>query len=318
MRRLGSLIAICASASIGASAWAQSPPQGSASSSIEGVIVTAPRISPEAAIHDFVQSLPLSLEPVGKIARWRRPICPIVTGLPSNFGKFVLDQVMRVAAGAGAPLGGEGCQSNVDIVFTSDPQGLMDSVREKSPTLLGYHDVSQTDAISTVNRAVQSWYTTETADIDGTRTIDSGQRNRGVSLFVPPSLMCRTGCTVNFSEAREMHVTGSRLTDTLRSELFHVIITVDLRHIAGMRIGELSNYIALLALVTSRPSQACQPLPSIANLLANGCSKDQRPEELSPYDLAFLRAVYRMDTYASLPDQRSAIVDKIMRDMTPR
>ena len=111
---------------------------------------------------------------------------------------------------------------------------------------------------------------------------------------------------------------GEEALAKVKAGLFHVIITVDLRHIAGMRIGELSNYIALLALVTSRPSQACQPLPSIANLLANGCSKDQRPEELSPYDLAFLRAVYRMDTYASLPDQRSAIVDKIMRDMTPR
>jgi len=288
------------------SAVAQSP-TAQGPTATESVTVTAPSLPPEAAVQAFVKSLAASPEPIGKIARWRTGICPAVAGISTDYGKFVSQRLKEIAAQVGAPVGKQSCKANIDIVFTPAPQVLMDNVRQKHAVLLGYHDTAQAESLATVSHPVQAWYTTETEDYDGYRTIDSAQRNRGVTLFEPPGPGCRTGCTIFLPNAREEHTDTSRLTDTLRSELFHVIITVDLKRIAGVQLGALSDYIALLALVPARSFDNCQNLVSIANLIATGCGGNKKPDALSAYDLAYLHAVYQMDSSASLAQQRSTI-----------
>jgi hypothetical protein len=325
MRQSGPICAIGAAALVlfSVPGWAQSPASKGApqqSSSTESVIVTAPAIPPEAAVESFVKFFAASPPPIGKIARWRSEICPVTVGLPSDYDTFITQRVKSIATRVGAPVGEASCKANVDIVFTPAPQAFMDSVREKRAVLLGYHDTAQAQQVATVTHAIQAWYTTETADYDGTTSIDSAQGNRGVDVFLPPgSPACRTtGCWLHLPEAREEHVAASRLTDTLRSELFHVIVVVDMNRIAGIRLGALADYIAMLALVPTQEFDTCLELLSIANLMAPACDKSKTSDGATAFDLAYLRAVYRMDTSASLAEQRSAIGYKMMQELSSR
>jgi hypothetical protein len=270
------------------------------------VIVTAPKIIPESLLRDFVTAQAAPMQPVGKLARWRVAFCPVVAGLPAAYGAVVLDRVMAVAAEAGAPVGKTGCKPNADIVFSTKPQALLDEVRRKHWELLGYHDTAQSEALAKVSHAVQAWYTTQTVDLSGNKTIDAAQKTKGVWLAAVPDGSCKA-CTFYLPDARESRTQTSRLGDALRSELFHVIVTIDLNKVAGIQLGSLADDIAMQALAPTKSFDACRPVASVTNLTAVGCPAARKADSLSDYDLAYLKSLYRMDPSASLADQTSAI-----------
>ena len=101
---------------------------------IETVTVTAERI-PAEVVRAFVQSyahiVSSSLE---KITRWKKPICVGADGLSAEeLNQFVTNRVQRIATKAGVPVLTFPCRINVEIVFTSDPQGFLDKVRVEGP-----------------------------------------------------------------------------------------------------------------------------------------------------------------------------------------
>jgi hypothetical protein len=60
------------------------------------------------------------------------------------------------------------------VVFTAAPQDLVDDVHKTAPLYLGYHDnESQAERIATVSRPIQSWYTTESLDFNGSTLVDA-------------------------------------------------------------------------------------------------------------------------------------------------
>ena len=109
----------------------------------------------DAAIGNFVDNHS-AISRLGKIARWEDGVCPNVTGLPANFAKFIAKRIRDAATTAGAPVNAdESCKPNIDIVFTTKPQGLLDSIRTKDPVLLGYYDnTSQADEMAKVTRVI--------------------------------------------------------------------------------------------------------------------------------------------------------------------
>ena len=279
----------------------------------ENVTVTAPKPVPEKQLHDFVTSYATASEPVGNMVRWRSGICPAIAGLPPDYGKLIAARVKQLAAEVGAPIGRESCRFNIDIVFTPKPQALLDQVRKAHDVLLGYHDTAEASRLAAVNRPIQAWYTTETEDMDGYRQIDAKQRNQGVSISIQPEI-CR-GCTAFLPFAREERVDASRFGDRLRGELFHVIVIVDTNKIIGMQLGALADQIAVMALAKATAPDDCLEPPSITNLTAARCPKDKRPDAATPYDLAYLTALYHVDSSLSLGEQRSAIQHQMRKTL---
>jgi hypothetical protein len=229
----------------------------------------------------------------------------------------VTQRIKEVAGIIGAPVALEvPCKINVDIVFTSDPQSLLDNVRRNYPILLGYHETAQqAQRIAIVNHVIQAWYVTQTEDVNGMKNLDSAQKNRGVNLSIPPSLLCRTGCQVFVPGAREERIDASRIGDGLRSELYHVIVTVDLRKVSRYQVGPLADYIATLVLSPAQSFDSCQGLLSITNLMSSSCDNSRKANAITEYDIAYLRAIYRMDLSGSLQEQRSAIGYQMEKDL---
>ena len=116
------LAAMAQPAAAPASPEAASPP-------IESVIVTAPNLRDEKVLDNFILGHTVRSSYLGKVGRWKAGICPIVTGLPEAHSKFVAERVRQVANQVGAPVAAAGCKSNIDIVFTLNPQVLMDQVK---------------------------------------------------------------------------------------------------------------------------------------------------------------------------------------------
>jgi len=306
MKNFAIALAIVAAAA-GPIAAAHAQPANAPKDTTENVTVTGQKM-PQDVIRGFVKSHAGAAPALGKMAKWVRPICPVTTGLTPAMNKLVNDRVRAVAAMVEAPVAEKiPCAANIDIVFTQKPQTLLDGVRKEHPALLGYHQLSQTEDAAKVRYPIQAWYTTETADYSGAHQIDDPQANKGVDLYLGPNPACPTGsgCVMHLPYARKMQISGGRITDSLRSEFYHVMVVIDLEKINGLELGTLADYAASLALAQPQAFDACLSPASIANLMTQGCA--DKPKTLTTMDLAFLRAVYKLDTGKRFPSQQSEI-----------
>jgi hypothetical protein len=287
MARLSSAILVLLA--VAAAAAAQPAPP------VEHVTVTGTRT--RAVMDQYIQNFAVPTRMTGKLTRWQDGVCPQVVGMKPQFADAIAKRILKVAQDVGAPVGGPGCRTNIQVVFTTAPQALMDNVRQHQPDYLGYADTaSGRDRLAIVTRPVQAWYSTATRDLDGQVEVD-GQKTMGTTVDLPPvqpggDMHVSTSAPLELSGARIVEVTGLRLGDGVTSELHHVIIVAEPGKLLDHEVGELADYIAMLSLTQLASLDGCQPLPSIVNLLVKDCAGQALA--LTDNDLAYLKGLYKM------------------------
>ena len=288
-------------------AWAQTSPES----------VTVSGTKSREMLQGFVHSFAAPTRMTGKMARWGSGICPVTVGLPAGFAKFITQGLKEIASQVGAPVNARtGCTPNIAIVFTTVPQKLVDDIARKKPGLLGYYDNSdQLKKLATVTHPIQAWYMTASRDVrgkllvDGARTVGTGLE---ISYECPPPMVGI--CSLHLSDAQAMDVTGSRLGDGVRSELYNVIIIADRGKLVNYAMGSLSDYIAMLALTQIMSLDSCQQLSSIVNMLAEGCAR--KAEALTQNDKAYLHGLYKAAPDQTLGTQQDQISYQMEQELT--
>jgi hypothetical protein len=269
----------------------------------EKVIVTAPwlkpGVTPNAIAHDFIfhYAAPTILRDA--IPRWQTGICPQIQGLAPQYEAVVMARLKDVVTEAAAPKPRPGCKPNLLIYFTPDPQALLDTLTQRSSNILGYHGVHA------VTHPVQAWYVTGTRDIRG--QVFRDEETYFDFNYAPNG----QGAIDPSSTAPVANVGGWRFRPDLASDLLQVTIIVDSSKTAHYLVGEMADYIAMLALTQTKDFEGCEPVASIANLLSDACDDGLRPEQITATDIAFLRGVYKMDAGAALTIQQDQIAGEM-------
>ena len=261
----------------------------------EQVIVTAPKTVPPEIITRFIENFAAPTTVLGKMARWEKPICPVAVGLRPAAIQFILQRLRDKARTVGARVNDKpNCRANIEIVFTTTPQQLLDNVRKEHVAFLGYaSNMAQADRLARVRHPIQAWYTTANMDLNGFEKIDN---SRTIGL----------GDSGEFAASLMMgNVTGLRMRDGRKSTLYHVIIAIDPAKLLDHEIGGVADYISMLALSQMTTLNQCQPLASIINMLVPGCAA--AASELTANDLAYLRGLYRMPLDGNLRMQEDGI-----------
>jgi len=271
---------------------------------VENVIVTQPRLRSEKSLTNFVIAHSAATPWLGKIARWKKGICPLTVGLSPRLNLYISQRILRVALMTGAPLDkGETCRPNILVVATDQPQALLDFVSTKRPALLGFHYKSQRQKIATMTLPVQAWYSTATEDFYGFISADLPSWDLGYGV------MSANGAPLGY------HASGSRIGDGLKSELSTAIILVDQAKVTGQQIGPLADYVAMLALSQGQSYDTCQDVPTINNLMASGCAAEMKPAALTDIDATYLRGLYKMDAGKSFLGQRGSIAFEMKKEL---
>jgi hypothetical protein len=261
------------------------------------IVVTGQRQLPpnlETEIRRFVRGH-ARLSRIDQMTRWRNPICVRVMNLPTGFSNFIVNRIKAVAREAGAPAADEGaeCRPNVSIIFTLEPQAVLNRVRSDRPELLGYHFIGEREALATMTRPIQAWYATGTA-----RRYPTPDQFGSVETYVDDS-----------RSEPPSGSPGSRLSSGLRSEFLHVLILVDANQVADAPVGPLADYLAVLSLTEIRNEiWDCGGLVTIMEHFAN-CPG--APEALTSADRAFLHGLYTMDKWSFGTLQRSQIGNRM-------
>lgn len=281
--------------SFGGAAVAQpAAPAGrtAATATVGEVVVTARRSAAAAkafsrAVSGFVtaQSQP---NPTGLLSRWMSPICPTVVGLTPGSADFVSRRITEVAARVGAPRGRCG-RSNVRVVFTAEPQKLMDYVRDKFPDLLGYHFAPQEKALAAFQEPIDAWHATGTRDEHGAGFADDPYNQKDPQVA--------SGAYYALSGA-----SGSRLKGAASSEFLFALVVIDSRRAGTQPIGRIADQVAMLVLTNPKRPKACSPLPTLLDSLDPACPASASLIAFTPYDEAFLKGLY-----SSNPEEKAAL-----------
>jgi hypothetical protein len=284
----------------------------------ESIVVTTTKPS-DAAIRNFIEARAAPTAFLNQLAQWRRPICPATVGLAKNYTTFVSQRIRDVASAVGAPVNADpGCRPNVEVVFTTTPQELMDHVRKSGPAFLGYYsNLSQADDLAKFTHPIQAWYMTESRDYNGNTIVDRGrctgtdpsQNTLPVSLDGASQDSNMQGgqgvFTLNLPCAKFMSSSGWRLKSGFESGIFNILVVAEPAKLLEYEVGTLADYVAMLVLSQAGSLDTCQDMPSISNLLVKGCTSSAN--KITDADLAYLRGLYSLPTGYTLTTQRSGI-----------
>ena len=319
--RIASFVVVAAIALAPSAATAQAtPPKPAFALPPESITVVGVKPS-EETIRNFVETRAAPTRFLGKMARWRHPICPLTIGLGDKYAKYITQRVRDVAKAVGAPVNADpACKPNIEVVFTTKPQDFMDMVRKHGPVFLGYHESgSQADEMAKFTHPIQAWYTTESLDYNGSPQIDRGLCNNTEQVNTLPIALGgdvqnpQGVIQLNLPCAVFMQSSGFRINNGQDSGFNNVLIVAEPAQLADFEVGSLADYTTMLALSQPASLDSCQELPSISNLLAKGCAS--AATKITDGDLAYLLALYRVPSGYGLSSQRDEMLFQMKKTL---
>ena len=310
-------LAVALASPVAAQPAASEPASQSPPTTVGGVTVTAKPDAPRKPLSPYNRALKFiesqgQISQTGTLARWDDPICPMTIGVSPDQAKFISYRVRHIADLVGAPkIRGKSCDANVEIVFTTEPQKLIDAVAAKRSAYLGFHHVAEAKPLATVTQPIQGWYLTATRGGGGAMALDIATGNMGSIAGAPGSVdsLLNAGGSPG-------GCAGSRLSDCRSSQFANILILVDASRLQDAKIGPIADYIALLALAQMKPVEGCGASPTVLELLSTNCADRSAPEGLTETDLSFLKGLYSAQRGVVLGLQRDQIADT-MTQPTP-
>jgi len=284
------------------------PPSAAAPASDQNsVIVHASKKAYDRQIQDFVDQAAAKTR-IGQLSRWNDRICPVTVGLTPDLDAYVSDRILALAKTVGAPAGElKSCRPNMVVVFSPDPQGLLDKVLKTKPHLLGWH---YTDAeakhLAVVDHPVQAWYATATQDYHGRVTSDD------------PSFDWTPVTDAQDILDNATAAEGSRLRSGLQSQFASVLVVADTSKIVGRNLGAVGDYIAVLALTRAKDQGGCRDLPSITELFSPDCADSSIVLQATAGDLAYLRGLYSVNPTLYGDLQQGSIASEMKASLKAR
>jgi hypothetical protein len=252
----------------------------------------------------------------GDLTRWRggrQSICPIAEGLSPEYNAFVTARLRALAAYVGAPVQSDPqCKTNVEILFTNNPQERMDAVNKWATSYFpNGHSGGIRDLIAyRSDHAIQGWYLTTN---DGAHVL-----NTDVALVGLDVLPVWPQITQQYSAFGDVGTRVGGGGNGSGSGIGTVILVVDTTKVIGYAIGAIADYVAVLTLSVAQSPDHCDALPSILDLMSSSCGTRGMPAAITAGDLAFLKALYYKNTGLGPSLSRAEIHDNMMRQFKRR
>jgi hypothetical protein len=227
----------------------------------------------QKALRGFVNSV-TQVGPTDQLAHWDRQICPRIMGIDENQTEYIWQRMSLIAREVGVETAKRGCPTMLTIVVTQDASTLARVIAEDFPGN---------------NIRVRTWLR---------KFLQAPGPVRWISLVDE----CAAGC----------ELANTRLSKGTRPRLQAMIIIVDSTRLQGVTIGQLADYLSLVAL-TNPPVDAPQDSRSILSLFSR---KDgEAAHELTNVDLSLLISLYAIREEFGIEQQRASMVIRMAKEL---
>ncbi|HMK22278.1 MAG TPA: hypothetical protein VK466_08075 [Terriglobales bacterium] len=252
----------------------------------------------------------VTLNTTRNLARWRggkQSICPLTVGPHPGDNAFVTARLRALAAYVGAPVqSNRQCEANVQMIFTNNPKAEMDDVIKWATVAFGirYSGGMRNLIAYRSGYAIQGFYITTRG---GAIVLNTDAALVGLDVLpVWPQIN---------QKYLGSDAVGTRLGGSSGSGIGIgvVILVVDTTKVGGYSIGTIADYLAMLTLSVVQSPDHCDPLPSILDLMSSSCGMREKPTAMTAGDVAFLKALYYLDTGLGPSLSRAVIHDNMMQ-----
>jgi hypothetical protein len=276
------------------------PPLAASPTPLPQLTVEAQRQALEQRVIHFVTAITAQTGSFDSLARWGVKVCPAVTGLPEAQGEFILQRISAIALSARAPLGPSDCKPNLIVMVTSEPSHLIKEIWSRNPSR--FSDLSGLPASPRAirrfiedARPIRAWY--------GAEFVGAMGNELGTYNEIPEK-----GRAPKVNRLAEM----SRIRIDDLQMIKSALVVVDVERIAGLKIGAVADYVALLGLAEINLGADFSGYDSLLRLFTMPKEEAQGFSELGAWDAAFLKALYNTEQANKM--QRHSIVDRMMRE----
>lgn len=255
---------------------------------IDTVEVAGKREAIRKAIQAFVANM--TRTDGENLARWRTPICPVVSGVSREQGEFVRLRILEIATLAGAPPARkEKCRSNLFVVLTPQPDAILTKWRARNPRMFG-GDSAEKIGSAQGTMPVRTWHNAMLNNADGTPPIEDANK------------------------APEYRLKDSRIASSVAEDISAVVVLVDTNETGTATFGQLADYVAMVGLARLDLHADLASSSTILRLFAPPNSESV-PSGLTNWDQAFLKGLYK--SHAPLLRQRAHVAASMAQDLVP-
>lgn len=266
----------------------------------EEIVVTGVRDGRDP-VSAFVEEVTVDTD--DQLVRFRAPICPIAIGLPEGHAGVIEARIRQIAEHLGLGDAQGPCRANVVIVVANEGGDFVRQLRRERPEAFAALELPEIRDIMRLAGPVRAWQMVEPRGADGRPM----QRLSFIeSPGGPPRPVVR-----GFMLTGVMPSITQRPT---RQDLVHSFIVFDVDALEGLTLLQIADHAAMRALARTVPAR----LPagrSILTLFADKGAGAATADELTSWDAAYLRALYRTTNTLTAHQQRSNVAQTMRRDL---
>ena len=266
--------------------------QNSTARSDSGDIIVEGKRIEKKEVDQFVRAL-TDTRPFEQISRFEWEVCPVALGLDPRQAGAIARRIRAVAAAAGAPIAKAGCNPNILVLATQDPQKLIAVLRKKFPYI--FRDpIDQPVHISGTGPAL-AWH------VEGALTRDN-----------LPATVANTPTTKYY---RSDSTVSSRLTPPIRSHFLLGVLILDSDSLAGLTTTQVADYATMRLLARTDPDNLDRiAVPTILSILE--AAPDSRvPVTLTNWDFSYLKALYGSAVHRYASSQQGEMQRLVRKDL---
>lgn len=298
---------------------AYAPPEPVASSD-STIIVTGQKITKEEARKQasaFVRTATV-IPQEDQFARRRDPICAVVSGIDAQYRTKVVAKIASVADAVGVKTAKSGCSPNLLIHFTNDVSGYIAQMAKARPDLLRTMRPDERTALKQSIVPMRWLYATEARGTDNMKLSLGGKSS---SVLIADSAVPGSGAaieSVNIQSNRgTLNTYSASLIDTqMIVNLSSAIVIVDAEKSTGFPLESVSAYAAMVSLAQIKLSTDYTTYPSILSMFSSAKGGDEAPRDLTEWDYAYLRALYKIPANRTARAQRTQLYGEMVKQLT--
>lgn len=220
------------------------------------------------------------------VARWVDPVCIDVVGIGERHAQIVETRMRQIAEAAGIGLAAPDCRPNVEVRFTADSNQELQRFVTGAPRRLSQVTGAARERLLAGPEPVRWWYSIGLRDRYnmGTNSAPPAWMNFAGRSGTGPGAGMPTGVPGTLQYGSSM--VSSQGIRALEAST----VIVDISRFERMPLDGVAAYAAMVALAEIRQSDFTSE-GSILGLFARGGAM---PRALTSWDLALLRALYRL------------------------
>ena len=259
------------------------------------IVVTGTRLTPAQARERAVEFVRGTGVAAGdrSVARWVDPVCIDVIGISDRHAEIVKERLLRIARAAGVPVTGGRCQNNLAVVFTTDAGAMVREVEQRSPRRLDEVRGANRTRLLESDAPIRWWYTTQPRSAHGVR---ASTNSPGWTEGMPTT--DATGTTSSPSGGGSVlpghvpnlyHYNSSIVSTQAVRALVSASVIVDVDTMR-MPLEAVAAYVAMVAFAEIREND----FVAQGSILGMFAETADAPRNLTDWDMAFLRVLYRL------------------------